>query len=564
MDENYLDRLLKEAEEQNKDSAPDSEPMRTSALDTTVTESSDELEHTLDHDAGKIQDVAWSDAEIPTEDLADLDDLDDLADLDMDSMNFDDIDFDDIDVTKMNPGVSIPQAETDPFSDMDIDEHYLDDSDDDFEAEFQKLKHAEEADSTAGALDSTDMADSMDISDPTVPIPASDDSSVASDASKPGDDLDTLMDEIFGSPDTTDDTGTEITPEAESAPTPKTTSEPEATPASEPAPIFETALESETSQANAEASGSDMDDLFAMLGIEHTAPTAETDSTEEEIPDFEIPEELKDVTDISKAPKKKRGFMDVLFGEDEDEEPTPEQLEAIEQEKEEKKQAKLEKKKEKQAKKAEANEKKKKSQDEKTARLAAKKAAIREAEAKELATEGPPKKLNKVLVVIVMLFFLGIGGVIIAGTNIFDYTQVVVKASNYFERQKYGLAYRELLGVDLKKHDQELGDKVTTVMYVERQYEAYQNYVTMDRPDLALDALIQGLARYDQYYDTAASLDIASDMDTVRDMILRALDTDFHLSLTDAEDLLTMDAQTYTDTIMDLTDGMSYSNTSEQ
>ena len=163
-----------------------------------------------------------------------------------------------------------------------------------------------------------------------------------------------------------------------------------------------------------------------------------------------------------------------------------------------------------------------------------------------------------------MLFFLGIGGVIIAGTNIFDYTQVVVKASNYFERQKYGLAYRELLGVDLKKHDQELGDKVTTVMYVERQYEAYQNYVTMDRPDLALDALIQGLARYDQYYDTAASLDIASDMDTVRDMILCALDTDFHLSLTDAEDLLTMDAQTYTDTIMDLTDGMSYSNTSEQ
>ena len=535
MDENYLDRLLKEAEEQNKDSALDPEPMRTSAPDTTVTESSDELEHTLDHDAGKIQDVAWSDAEIPTEDLADLDDLDDLADLDMDSMNFDDIDFDDIDVTKMNPGVSIPQVETDPFSDMDIDEHYLDDSDDDFEAEFQKLKHAEEADSTAGALDPTDIADSMDISDPTVPIPASDDSSVASDASEPGDDLDTLMDEIFGSPDTTDDTGTEITPEAE------------------PAPIFETALESETSQANAEASGSDMDDLFAMLGIEHTAPTAETDSTEEEIPDFEIPEELKDVTDISKAPKKKRGFMDVLFGEDEDEEPTPEQLEAIEQEKEEK-----------QAKKAEANEKKKKSQDEKTARLAAKKAAIREAEARELATEGPPKKLNKVLVVIVMLFFLGIGGVIIAGTNIFDYTQVVVKASNYFERQKYGLAYRELLGVDLKKHDQELGDKVTTVMYVERQYEAYQNYVTMDRPDLALDALIQGLARYDQYYDTAASLDIASDMDTVRDMILCALDTDFHLSLTDAEDLLTMDAQTYTDTIMDLTDGMSYSNTSEQ
>lgn len=551
MDENYLDRLLKEAEEQNKNSAIVPEPVHTSAPDTTVSEASDELEHTLEHDAGKIQDVAWSDAEIPTEDLSELDDLDDLADLDMDSMNFDDIDFDDVDVTKMNPGVTPPPVETASLPDMDIDEHYLDDSDDDFEIEFQKLKHAEEADPVAEAIDHTDPAETMDLSDLSLDAPASADSSVSSDKSESGDDLDALMNEIFGSSDTTDTAGKESAPVTETAAM------------SESSPVPETAFESAPAQAGTKTADSDMDDLFAMLGIENTAPAAETASTEEEIPDFEIPEELRDVTDISETPKKKRSFMDVLFGEDEDE-PTPEQLEAIEQAKEEKKQAKLEKKKEKQAKKAEAIEKKKKSQNEKTARLAAKKAAIREAEAKELAAEGPPKKLNKALVVIVMLFFLGIGGVIIVGTNIFDYTQVVVKASSYFDRQKYGLAYRELLGVDLKKHDQGLGDKVTTVMYVERQYEAYQNYVIMDRPDLALDALIQGLARYDQYYDTAASLDIASDMDTARDTILRALDTDFHLSLTDAEDLLNMDAQTYTDTIMDLTDGMSYSTTSEQ
>lgn len=549
MDENYLDRLLKEAEEQNRDTSIDSEPIPTSAPDSMVPESPDELEHTLEHDAGKIQDVAWSDAEIPTEDLSELDDLDDLADLDMDSMNFDDIDFDDIDVTKMNPGTSTSQMKTDSFSDMDIDEHYLDDSDDDFEAEFQKMKHAEEMGEAEPEMEAEE--------EPVAEV----ESEAAASAAEPeadaatGDDLDALMDEIFGEAEPDAGETSAATPVSEEMPAPA--SEP-----SEEASLSEEAPVPEASQASEAASGSDMDDLFAMLGIENTAP-ATAAPTEEELPDFEIPDELKDVTDISEKPKK-RGFMDVLFGEDEDDEPTPEQLEALEREKEEKKQAKLEKKKEKQAKKAEANEKKKKSQDEKTAKLAAKKAAMREAEAKELAAEGPPKKLNKVLVVIVMLFFFGIGGAVIIGTNVFDYTQVVVKASNYFNRQKYGLAYRELLGVDLKKRDQELGDKVTTVMYVERHYEAYQNYVAMNRPDLALDALLQGLARYDQYYDAAASLDIASDMDTARDSILQALDTDFHLSLSDAEDLLNLDAQTYTDTIMNITDGMSYTDSSAQ
>ena len=150
------------------------------------------------------------------------------------------------------------------------------------------------------------------------------------------------------------------------------------------------------------------------------------------------------------------------------------------------------------------------------------------------------------------------GAVIIIGTNIFDYTLVITKATNYFERQKYGMAYREIVGVVVKEQDQELEDKIYTVMYVERQYEAYENYVKMNRPDMALDALIQGLGKYDSYYNDAVELGIEEDLNTARDKIVTALDATFHLNPEDAYGLLQLESGDYTNQIRQITGNMSF------
>ena len=147
MDENYLDELLKNAEA--KDSDIDERELH--SISELVTEDvkpeEPTMEQTLAEDAGHVKDVAWSDAEIPADEISELDELDELADLDMDHMDFDDIDFDDVDVTKMNLDPVRVQKELDDFESMNIDEHYLDETADDpeFEEELRKMTAEEDA-----------------------------------------------------------------------------------------------------------------------------------------------------------------------------------------------------------------------------------------------------------------------------------------------------------------------------------------------------------------------------------------------------------------------------------
>ena len=135
MDENYLDRLLQEVEGQDNlineiDDLPE-EP----AGGTTVDE--DTLEQDLTADASSVRDVAWSDAEIPVDEISELDELDDLADLDMEDLDFEDIDFDEINSdSMMNP--NLLEQEMEDLMNLSIDENYFNASEDqDFEEKLE-------------------------------------------------------------------------------------------------------------------------------------------------------------------------------------------------------------------------------------------------------------------------------------------------------------------------------------------------------------------------------------------------------------------------------------------
>lgn len=558
MDENYLDQLLKDLENPDH-TISDSDMPELSSFEDFQSGSEDPMEQKLTEDAGHVNDIAWSDSEIPMEEISELDELDKQADLDMEAMDFDDIDFDDLDITKMDVNPVPLQQALENVNEMNIDEMYLDDTEDEaFEQEFRKMQEGEHAGKvTIFDLDEPDppmQMEDMPMQPEEEPMTAMEDTPVntmedapAVDAepsmeeeAKASDgeddsinmehdssDIDALFQEVFGEPDK---------PESQEEQTP------------------------EPPQPKKEENNSDMDDLFSMLGIEENSKMASQPIPEEdEIPDFEIPPELADVEEIKKEPKKKT-FWDILFGEDDEEdELTPEQEEALAKAKEEKLQAKLEKKEQRKAKKAENDAKKRSDQADKTAKVAAKKAAKKEEEQRLLAEEGPEKKLNKPLTAIVILFFLAIGGFVIVGTTVFDYTLVITRAANYFERQRYGLAYREILGVEIKERDQELADKIYTVMYVERQYEAYQNYVTLNEPELALDALLQGLDKYDDYYEDAVALNVAEDLNIAKAKILSALTNTYGISESDAQLIIQMEDAEYTGQIRGLTEGMDFS-----
>lgn len=527
MDENYLDQLLKNVEE-------DDVVTGSGRTGVTEPEKSDmaldmDMEKNLETDSSNIQGVAWSDAEIPTEEISELDELDKLADMDMNDMDFADIDFDDIDVTKMDYDELKSPLNAEDINDLQIDEKYLDEpADNDFEQEFLEKKQDESA------------------VDPQSEIP--DDT-----------DIDAMFKEVFG--DEGPDLQSPESVEMQHIEEPEVMDEQEV-PLETEETVSETEQKLPAEDTGDASSGADMDDLFAMLGLDANTEMTATVPDKDEIPDFEIPPEMEDLKDIGEIEpeKKKKSFMDVLFGEDDSDEPTPEELEEKRQKKEE---AKLKRKEENKEKKAAQNEKKQKNQKEKQAKLASKKAARKAEEAKLLAAEGPEKKLNKPLCVIVILFFLCIGGAVILGTNVFDYTLVITKATSYFERQKYGMAYREILGVNVKEQDKDLESRIYTVMYVERQYEAYENYRVMDKPDKALDSLLQGLAKYDDYYQEAQTLNILDDYNYAKNQIVTALNEAYGMTEADALELLQLPDQEYTEQIRLRSADVQFNNSSE-
>lgn len=527
MDENYLDQLLKNVEE-------DDVVTGSGRTGITEPEKSDmaldmDMEKNLETDSSNIQGVAWSDAEIPTEEISELDELDKLADMDMNDMDFADIDFDDIDVTKMDYDELKSPLNAEDINDLQIDEKYLDEpADNDFEQEFLEKKQDESA-----------VNPKSEIPDDT--------------------DIDAMFKEVFG--DEGPDLQSPESVEMQHIEEPEVMDEQEVPLETEEA-VSETEQKLPAEDTGDASSGADMDDLFAMLGLDANTEMTATVPDKDEIPDFEIPPEMEDLKDIGEieSEKKKKSFMDVLFGEDDSDEPTPEELEEKRQKKEE---AKLKRKEENKEKKAAQNEKKQKNQKEKQAKLASKKAARKAEEAKLLAAEGPEKKLNKPLCVIVILFFLCIGGAVILGTNVFDYTLVITKATTYFERQKYGMAYREILGVNVKEQDKDLESRIYTVMYVERQYEAYENYRVMDKPDKALDSLLQGLAKYDDYYQEAQTLNILDDYNYAKNQIVTALNETYGMTEADALELLQLPDQEYTEQIRLRSADVQFNNSSE-
>ena len=527
MDENYLDQLLKNVEE-------DDVVTGSGRTGVTEPEKSDmgldmDMEKNLETDSSNIQGVAWSDAEIPTEEISELDELDKLADMDMNDMDFADIDFDDIDVTKMDYDELKSPLNAEDINDLQIDEKYLDEpADNDFEQEFLEKKQDESA-----------VNPKSEIPDDT--------------------DIDAMFKEVFG--DEGPDLQSPESVEMQHIEEPEVMDEQEVPLETEEA-VSETEQKPPAEDTGDASSGADMDDLFAMLGLDANTEMTATVPDKDEIPDFEIPPEMEDLKDLGEIEpeKKKKSFMDVLFGEDDSDEPTPEELEEKRQKKEE---AKLKRKEENKEKKAAQNEKKQKDQKEKQAKLASKKAARKAEEAKLLAAEGPEKKLNKPLCVIVILFFLCIGGAVILGTNVFDYTLVITKATTYFERQKYGMAYREILGVNVKEQDKDLESRIYTVMYVERQYEAYENYRVMDKPDKALDSLLQGLAKYDDYYQEAQTLNILDDYNYAKNQIVTALNEAYGMTEADALELLQLPDQEYTEQIRLRSADVQFNNSSE-
>ncbi len=580
MDENYLDNLLneisldKEIDHNVEDELDNQIQSEKEKRQETSNLSKDDLfDLGLNEDA---ENTNLDDEDSFSEDQMDeLDKLDDMADLDMGDLDFSDIDFDDLDVTKLDelPDDADLDALLKEFDgNFEIEDHFEQDSTDSTEKEDKQEEIAEvskEPDSdkkdevekpdqqTFDAdqfLDGLLLDEEQEAAQKNPLEEVNMEQEDVSQMKETKEESATSNDEAYDLDDLLEDMGEEIrSSEEEITDIPEEDKQPEN-------------IEGQPAEEEVKASdGDDLEDLFSLLDLDENESQEhnEDGSSENEIPMQDNPLDDLDVVGLQEPddeisekekPVKKKSLMTILFGEpDEDDELSPEELEAIEQKKAEKKAKKEAAKLAKEEKKAAAKEEKaakagdkKKAQEEKKKVRAVKKAKQKEEEEKNAE---PVKPLNKPAVVFIFTLFLGGTFLFYLGMNNFNYTQAIQKATDYFDNQKYHKAYDEIKGVEVKEKDQDLKDRIYTVMYVERLYESYQNNIELDRQKKALDSLLRGVDKYYEYYDEAQKLGIVDDLNYSFAQIQTALQDHYGITVEQAAAINQLDSYEYVQTV---------------
>lgn len=580
MDENYLDNLLNEISldkeidhnvEDELDNQIQSEKEK--RQDTSNLSKDDLFDLGLNEDA---ENTNLDDEDSFSEDQMDeLDKLDDMADLDMGDLDFSDIDFDDLDVTKLDelPDDADLDALLKEFDgNYEIEDHFEQDSTDSTEKEAKQediVESSKEPDSdkkdgvekpdqqTFDAdqfLDGLLLDEEQEAAQKNPLEEVNMEQEDVSQTEETKEESATSNDEAYDLDDLLEDMGEETrSSEEEITDIPEEDKQPEN-------------IEGQPAEEEVKASdGDDLEDLFSLLDLDENESQEhnEDESSENEIPMQDNPLDDLDVVglqepddEVSKKekPVKKKSLMTILFGEpDEDDELSPEELEAIEKKKAEKKAKKEAARLAKEEKKAAAKEEKaaktgdkKKAQEEKKKVRAVKKAKQKEEEEKNAE---PVKPLNKPAVVFIFTLFLGGTFLFYLGMNNFNYTLAIQKATDYFDNQKYHKAYDEIKGVEVKEKDQDLKDRIYTVMYVERLYESYQNNIELDRQKKALDSLLRGVDKYYEYYDEAQKLGIVDDLNYSFAQIQTALQDHYGITVEQAAAINQLDSYEYVQTV---------------
>lgn len=152
-------------------------------------------------------------------------------------------------------------------------------------------------------------------------------------------------------------------------------------------------------------------------------------------------------------------------------------------------------------------------------------------------------RINRIGASFVFALFASIALFVVIGTNVYSYAINIQNATKNFGMQRYNDAYNEVYGLEIRDEDIEIYDKIMTVMFVNKQLNSYNNYSAIGMYPEALDSLLKGLERYDKYYALAMKLGIQTDLDYVRNQIVKELDNIFYLSVEEAYNIINSPTQ---------------------
>lgn len=317
----------------------------------------------------------------------------------------------------------------------------------------------------------------------------------------------------------------------------------------------------------------DIEDVFSdTLSVINSLNDAEEEGGQDAAGDAEVEKAAKKEKKAKAKKEKKPGLFKRIFGNIKTERSEEEIAElkekviadaeakaAAEEEKAKEAAAKKEEKKKKAAEAKSEAAKKKQDKAKQKAETAKQKKEEKDKKKQEIqnlidAIDEDDGRINRVGAAVVFIFFAAVAAVIIIGTRNSNYAKAMANAEDYFENRHYNEAYDEVAGIDkVKKEDQTFVLQVTTVMIAYKQLNSFQNFYEMELYPEALDSLIKGLERYDEFSGIGAIIEVDRDLDYVRAQLNEKLEEVFGLTERDARALMEIeDREEYTTRIYEI------------
>ena len=164
----------------------------------------------------------------------------------------------------------------------------------------------------------------------------------------------------------------------------------------------------------------------------------------------------------------------------------------------------------------------------------------------------------------VFLFCATIAACIVIVTMVLPEQFEKQEARVAFDHAQYEQVYELLYGKKLSEADETLFAKSSVVLKMQRKLDSYENYSKMDMPLEALDALLEGVTRYQELRDEADSLNVGGEVSAVYEQILDALSNEYGLSEADAMDILSSgDNVTYSQRLQAVLSGEAFGEEEE-
>ena len=98
----------------------------------------------------------------------------------------------------------------------------------------------------------------------------------------------------------------------------------------------------------------------------------------------------------------------------------------------------------------------------------------------------------------------------------------------------------------LSGNEETLYNQAKVIMYVQRQYESYENYEKMNMHTEALNSLIKGIDRYQTYRNEARDLGVEDKMTDIYNLIINACKNRFQISESEAIGLVELSKRDFT------------------